>query len=140
MVESVKLKGGKIEVVCRNTDAPYVKNLLDAWYLQKAELFFEKRVVTMFEELKWVKQKPTWKMRAMKKQWGSCSKKGLLSLNPALIKAPRECIDYVIVHELCHLKEDNHSKAYFRLLTRSMNDWKARKQRLDGMAELLLNV
>ena len=60
-------------------------------------------------------------------------------LNPHLVKAPRNCIDYVIVHELCHLKEHNHSPQFYQSLSRLMPDWKAVKARLDGMAELLLN-
>jgi hypothetical protein len=61
-----------------------------------------------------------------------------LSLNPLLVKAPRECIDYVILHELCHLKEHNHSKNFYLLLSRTMPDWESVKARLDGMSELLL--
>ena len=60
-------------------------------------------------------------------------------LNPHLVKAPRDCIDYVIVHELCHLKEHNHGPQFYQSLGRLMPDWKAVKARLDGMAELLLN-
>lgn len=75
----------------------------------------------------------------MQKQWGSCSPAGRLLLNPQLIKAPRECIDYVISHELCHLKEHNHSPRYYRLLSQLMPGWKTVKARLDGMAEVLLN-
>ncbi len=75
----------------------------------------------------------------MKTQWGSCSPAGTILLNPHLVKAPRECIDYVISHELCHLKEHNHSPRYYRLLAKIMPSWEAVKTRLDGMAELLLN-
>jgi predicted metal-dependent hydrolase len=75
----------------------------------------------------------------MKKQWGSCSPRGNILLNPHLVKAPRECIDYVILHELCHLKEHNHSPEFYRLLNQLMPDWKQIKAKLDGMAELLLN-
>lgn len=56
-----------------------------------------------------------------------------------LVKAPRECIDYVISHELCHLQEHNHSPRYYRLLAKLMPSWEGVKDRLDGMAELLLN-
>ena len=51
----------------------------------------------------------------------------------------RECIDYVIGHELCHLKEHNHSPRYCRLLAKILPRWEAVKTRPDGMAELLLN-
>ena len=60
-------------------------------------------------------------------------------LNPHLVKAPGECIDYVILHELCHIKEHNHGQGFYRLLGQVMPEWRNIKQRLDGMAELLLN-
>src|SRR5690554_7939176 len=68
---------------------------------------------------------------AMKKQWGSCSNKGNLMLNPHLVKAPKECIDYVILHELCHIAEHNHSERFWRLLTQVMPNWKEVKAKLD---------
>ena len=55
-----------------------------------------------------------------------------------LIKAPRECIDYVVLHELCHLKEHNHSSRFYRLLQQHMPKWAEVKQKLDVMAELVL--
>ncbi|HCZ15007.1 MAG TPA: metal-dependent hydrolase, partial [Candidatus Accumulibacter sp.] len=48
----------------------------------------------------------------MKTQWGSCSPKSELLLNPLLVKAPSYCVDYVIFHELCHLNEHNHSSRF----------------------------
>lgn len=60
-------------------------------------------------------------------------------LNPHLVKAPRDCIDYVILHELCHIEEHNHSERFYRLLGQVMPEWRRVKEELDGMAELLLN-
>ena len=57
----------------------------------------------------------------------------------SFIKAPRECIDYVILHELCHLAEHNHSDRFWRLLTQVMPNWAKVKTQLDGMAELYLS-
>lgn len=78
-------------------------------------------------------------MLRMKKQWGSCSPNGRILLNPHLVKAPRECIDYVLVHEICHLKEHNHGSKFYKLLDQMLPGWRSIKARLDGMAELLLN-
>jgi hypothetical protein len=75
----------------------------------------------------------------MKTQWGSCSPKGELLLNPLLVKAPGHCVDYVIFHELCHLKEHNHSQRFYELLGGLLPDWEKRKAELDGLAEQLLN-
>ena len=62
----------------------------------------------------------------------------MIYLNPALIRAPRHCIEYVIVHELCHLVEHNHSKRFFDLLTKQMPTWEGAKRELDSLAELIL--
>jgi hypothetical protein len=67
----------------------------------------------------------------MRKRWGSLSKGGMLTLNTDLIRAPRECIDYVIIHELCHLKYHDHGSEYYRLLERVMPDWEKRKHKLE---------
>jgi len=75
----------------------------------------------------------------MRTQWGSCSPKGDVLLNPYLVKAPKACIEYVVAHELCHLREHNHSERFYRLLSRVLPDWEARKAELDNLAELLLN-
>ena len=75
----------------------------------------------------------------MRRQWGSCSPTGTLLLNLHLVKAPARCIDYVLFHELCHLREHNHSKAFYTLLERFLPDWETVKDKLDNMAEVLLN-
>lgn len=88
----------------------------------------------------WLKTVPPLKRVTMRKQWGSCSPFGSINLNPWLIRAPRDCIDYVLIHEICHLKEHNHSKRYYELLEQHYPDWRKVKSRLDEMAELLLAI
>ena len=58
-------------------------------------------------------------------------KSGTLTLNRDLIKAPKECIEYVIFHELCHLEHHNHGPEFYRLLERSLPDWVKRKYKLE---------
>ena len=70
----------------------------------------------------------------MKRRWGSCSNAGVVTLNLALVKVPKDCIDYVIMHELCHLKEANHGPRFWALLGRAMPDYEMRKRRLDVIA------
>lgn len=82
---------------------------------------------------------PLFKLMAIKKQWGSCSTKDSLILNPYLVKAQKECIECMILHKLCHIAEHNHSERFWRLLTQVIPNWKAVKSKLDGMAELYLN-
>lgn len=140
--EAVKLYRGKLNVNLTEepTDkAAKVKKLLDNWYQQKAKAVFHERLLAMLPKTDWVQGTPSFRLLSMKKQWGSCSTQGNLVLNPHLVKAPKECIDYVILHELCHIAEHNHSDKFWRLLTQVMPNWKAVKTQLDSMAELYLN-
>ena len=116
-----------------------VKGLINDWYKYRAEHIFHERLHYLLPQTTWVKGIPGFRILPMQKQWGSCSAKGTLMLNPHLVKAPKECIDYVILHELCHIAEHNHSERFWRLLTQIMPHWKEVKSRLDGMAELYLN-
>jgi predicted metal-dependent hydrolase len=68
----------------------------------------------------------------MKSRWGSCTAKGVITLNLRLIQVERSLIQYVVVHELCHLREHNHSRAYYRLLDQALPGWRERKQRLNA--------
>lgn len=135
----VKLRYRQLQVFCSQAHPDIVKALLRHWYRSHAHDLFDKRLNSFCRELPWVKQKPSWKLLKMKKQWGSCSPQGNLLLNPDLIKAPTDCIDYVLLHELCHLKQHNHGQAFYRLLNNHMPSWESVKCRLDGMAAILLN-
>lgn len=137
--EDVKLVGGKFLVWTHERSADRVRRLLNHWYRNHAREYFARRLDAVVDRIKWLKEPPGWRLLAMKKQWGSCSPKGVLSLNPYLVKAPMECVDYVLIHELCHLREHNHSKEYYSLLEEIIPEWKPVKAKLDGMAELLLN-
>ena len=67
-----------------------------------------RRLTHVEERLLWLKERPDWRLlEMMKTRWGSCSPRSDVLLNPHLVKAPIECIDYVILHELCHLEEHN---------------------------------
>ena len=139
---NVKLHRGKLTVKLKQEKddrVSQVKTLLDKWYTRKANAIFHDRLNEMLTKATWVEGLPSFRIMVMKKQWGSCSTKGSLMLNPHLIKAPKECIDYVILHELCHIAEHNHSDRFWRLLTQVMPNWKEVKAKLDDMAELYLN-
>ena len=138
----VKMDRGKLLVTLpddKNTKSDRVKELVGQWYRTRAQHVFRARLEQLVPELPWVDTAPEFRVLAMSKQWGSCSARGALMLNPHLVKAPRDCIDYVILHELCHIKEHNHSERFYRLLGRVMPEWRPVKQQLDDMAELILN-
>jgi len=148
---SVKLSRGKLNVtlkheISKDIAPDYqdrqlvkIKSLIDKWYQHKAKAIFHERLAELLPKTTWVTGIPSFRVMAMKKQWGSCSTKGNLMLNPHLVKAPKECIDYVILHELCHIAEHNHSERFWRLLTQVMPNWKEVKAKLDDMAEMYLN-
>lgn len=75
---------------------------------------------------------PQLRIRDMDTRWGSClAKKGVITLNKRLLEVPRNCIEYVVMHELCHLVHPNHSKQYYQFLTMMMPDWRKRKELLE---------
>lgn len=135
----VKLRGGYLEVRSVVSTTALVRDALEAWLRVKARAILAERMDSILSELRWMRSTPVARLQAMKVQWGSCSPTGRLTFNPWLVKAPRDCIDYVILHELCHLREHNHSPRFFKLMDRHMPAWRKRKKRLDDLAEIILN-
>ncbi len=133
--ESVKLLRGKLELTVRDrSKKSHIYDLLNTWYRQRAKVLFKDRLSAMLQQTLWVDNVPQISIRLMQKQWGSCSVNGRLTLNLQLIKTPIECIDYVILHELCHIAEHNHSEKFYRLLKQVMPNWEEVKTKLDGLA------
>ncbi|MCE2746802.1 MAG: M48 family metallopeptidase [Burkholderiales bacterium] len=139
-VQGVKLLCGKLEVSVRVKTADKVKERLTEWYKERAKEVFAKRLEVLLEQTLWVDVPPPLRVLTMQTQWGSCSPEGRITLNSQLVKAPRECIDYVILHELCHIAEHNHSERFYRLMGQVMPKWEKTKERLDGMAYLIFAV
>jgi len=133
-VNTVKLVRGKIEIYTCVKESSFISHLLFNWYVERAKQVFERRLKLVIEQALWVNNIPPFKVHKMDKQWGSCTPQGTIILNPHLIKAPTQCVDYVILHELCHLVEHNHSEKFYRLLTQVMPDWQLIKNRLDDLA------
>ena len=69
-------------------------------------------------------------IRNQRSRWGSCSKKGNLNFNYKLVFLPSELRDYVIVHELCHIKEFNHGRGFWELVGEQAPEWKELRRRL----------
>ena len=77
---------------------------------------------------------PLVNIRTMKSRWGSCQPtKGIITLNAKMIAAPREAIEYVVLHEFAHFIHPNHSKDFYALVEKFMPDWKQRKAMLNGI-------
>ena len=88
------------------------------WYRQRARAQFEHRLEICHAKAKAVLKvdMPPLVVRQMVRRWGSCTAGGKVILNTDLVQVPVHCIDYVIVHELCHVKVHGHDKAFYRLL------------------------
>jgi len=131
--EDVKLKGAYFFVMTADPhDRQKIKNLLDAWYKDHARSIFTKRLAICLHSAKKLGMPvPNIKLRKFRKRWGSCSSSGDIMLNTELVKTPLYCIDYVIMHELCHKKIPYHNKRFYQLLGKYMPDWEKRKRRLE---------
>ena len=138
-LQGVKLLRGKLQVTVKQKDMHKVQDLLNAWYRARAKEVFTRRIEAVLDQALWVNKPPKLKLLNMKTQWGNCSPTGNLTLNSYLVKAPTRCIDYVILHELCHLVEHNHSKQFYELMSQTMPDWEGRKIHLDEMAMRIFN-
>lgn len=131
--------GNSLYLHIRSTEVQAVKARLWCWYREQARKIFQQRLVELSAEIPWVKAVPALKLRKMRRRWGSCTSHGLVTLNTHLIKAPPACIDYVILHELCHLREHNHSPRFYRLMDQVLPEWRAVKQRLDVASDKISN-
>jgi predicted metal-dependent hydrolase len=131
--QSVKLIGKYINVYASYVNnSNEIRKLLQGWYRKHAEAIFSQRLNLYNKVIKRMNViYPEIKIRHMKKRWGSCGKAGAIVLNTELVKAPLHCIDYVIMHEICHLKISSHDNGFYKLLEKYMPDWKLRKERLE---------
>jgi len=128
--DSIQFKGRSFEIVCSKKTRAGL--LMKAWYKVRAKTIFAEIAEPIIQRFKKYGVEPAgFTIQQMANRWGSCTPKGKIILNTALIKAPKPCIEYVIVHELCHLIHRNHTKAFFTLLAREMPDWERWKKRLD---------
>jgi len=133
---SVKLTRGQLFVSLPGEPDPQrdpdrARALLHRWMLARARIVFGEVLhasLCHFGEV----DCPRLMVRAMKSRWGSLSRAGVMTLNVQLVRAPRPCIEYVVMHELCHLKFRDHNACFFDLLGKLMPDWEKRKSRLES--------
>lgn len=121
----IALVDGEIRI---NTPKPQPENIqagLQNWYLRKAGQVLSERLTIIASRALWAQDKiiPL-KLRRMKRTWGNCSSRGVIKLNTHMVKAPLAIIDSVVAHELCHLEEMNHGRAFYALLEKLNPDWR----------------
>lgn len=133
LVQSVRASGDRITLTMHRPGRfEERKALLNYWYLSQARVIFGQRLDAAFKPFKTLGHaKPRLIVRDLSHRWGSLTARGNLVLSRHLVRAPRRCIDYVLVHELCHLEHKNHGAAFWSLLDRMMPDHESRKSKLE---------
>lgn len=129
--DDILFDGRQIIIQHKATSKPQL--ILTTWYRHRAKLKFAEIAEPFIQRFKKYNVEPKQiYLQAMPTRWGSCTPKGKIILNPELIKAPKACIEYVIVHELCHLIHQNHSAKFFDLQKKEMPDWERWKKKLEA--------
>jgi len=133
-VQGARLQGRYLFLKSRQTKTlGLIKRIVYEWYRKRAKVVFEKLAEKCSGKLKkYGIKKPSIEIKTMKSRWGSCvHTKNKMCLNTELIKAPSHCIEYVVMHEMCHFKYPNHTKQFYKFLSLVMPDWIKRKRRLE---------
>lgn len=116
-------------------DQEAIEAAIRRWQRQEAQRVFPLRLAFCHESMLELQLPfPDLRIRRMRSRWGSCSSRGVITLNLELIRMPLDCIDYVVVHELCHLVEFHHGPEFYALQARFMPEWEERKARLQTLA------
>ncbi|HMB59618.1 MAG TPA: SprT family zinc-dependent metalloprotease [Xanthomonadales bacterium] len=135
----VVLRSDRIEVHVSEWGEETVRETLWRWYRKQAGNHFSQRLDHIAGSVSWLRNKHfELHLRRMKRSWGTCSTKGMITLNPLLMKAPPKYIDYVIAHELCHLREHNHSPAFYHLLEELIPNWDTLRSALNDRSHKYL--
>jgi predicted metal-dependent hydrolase len=110
-----------------------VRKLVERWMRDEGRSLFGNRLDTLIRNTPALelKERPSLDLRRMSSRWGSCSPKGRILMNTLAVKLPLPLVDYILMHELCHLKVPNHSRAFWEHLGACMPDWERRKEALD---------
>jgi len=139
LFQDVRGMVGYVTVRLPDPQPRFVKSALDRWYKAEATRLFGASF-NRWKSLPWIEGwSGEWRVRYMRSQWGSCSVCGRIALNTHLVKVPERLIDYVVLHELCHLEHHDHSHRFYRLMRVHMPDWEVRRDELNAYLPLLLH-
>lgn len=129
-VSTIKLYRGQLIVTVARKDN--IQQVLNEWYKDKAKSIIGETFTQLLLSHKgFNKYTPTLRVQKMNNRWGSCTPAGKIIINSDLIKAPKVCIEYILIHELCHLVYPNHNKKFYNYLSKFMADWADVKNRLE---------
>lgn len=133
-----KLLNGRITVTVPDpsTQTHYIRRALTNWYKRHADKKIREKV-RRYESLVGVETGVV-RTKEFKSRWGSCTPYGDLEFNWVIVMAPNRVVDYVVVHELCHLIHHDHSPQFWKEVERVMPDYKEHKEWLRGNAQNLI--
>jgi predicted metal-dependent hydrolase len=129
----VKLSGQFFRVTVPDPREPeQVRQVMERWYLDHARETFGRRMEALIRRTPrlGLTEAPPLIVRRLQKRWGSCSAEGRILMNVDAVRLPMPCIDYLLVHELCHLRQPHHGPGFWRLLDACMPDSERWRQRL----------
>lgn len=131
--ESVKLIGKFFIVETKDPEnREHIRSIMNEWYAEHAKLLLDRRIMAYAKKILgsgYSVIDTTYKY--LKRRWGSYNPNGSLTFNIELVKTPINCIDYVIIHEICHILHPNHDKGFYRLLTEHIPEWQEMKDKLE---------
>jgi len=133
-VNDLVLEGDRMRVRTKDSSEEYVEGIVYQWYREQAKDIFHGILHRRFSEMtdQLAGEPPELKLRRMRRKWGTCQpEKRIVTLNTELIRAHHDQIDYVIVHELCHLKFRKHDVRFYGMLSQYYPDWKTKKKMLN---------
>lgn len=112
-----------------------LRELLEAWFRQQAVRRLPRRLERFVGDLGVRPARVS--IRGQKTRWGSCSSNGEISLNWRLVLLPSELVDYILVHELCHLRHMDHSPGFWRLVATLVPDYRLKRERIAALQPAL---
>lgn len=132
----VELEGEKMRIHTPDTSPAWLRGSLERWYMKQAHVIFPVRVMH-YQQMTGGVVKAI-HIKDQKTRWVSCSSLHNLNFNWRLLMAPPEVLDYVVVHELCHLTHMNHSREFWNMVERVMPEYKERRKWLREQGGLLV--
>jgi predicted metal-dependent hydrolase len=128
----IRLAENEIEIGLKNIiEREKAILMLEKWYRSIAEGIFRKKfeeILVRFENYNFAPI--AFSVRVLKRRWGSCTSKGKITISSELVKLDDIYLEYVILHELCHLRHHNHGKEFYKLLSEVFPEWKQRRNEL----------
>lgn len=132
---TIKRAGDELYVHSRSHERGALAKLLEGWYRRQAKAYMAQRLIELGAHFGL--HAKSLSIRNQKTLWGSCSARGTIAINWRLMLAPATIVDYVLAHELCHLRHLNHSPAFWDLVEQIIPDYRTRRALLRQLQSTL---